>query len=69
MATQRKCWELLRLRLSWWTKVAQGNHNRSVKKQKGHCRHGKLKVSFQVEKKKKNQVLVAAVGAGSTEQI
>ena len=49
--------------------MAQGNHNRSVKKQKGHCRHGKLKVSFQVEKKKKNQVLVAAAWAGSTEQI
>ena len=39
--------------------MAQGIHNRSVKKQKGHCRHGKLKVSFQVEKKKKS------VGGGS----
>ena len=40
--------------------MAQGNHKRSVQKQKGHYWHGKL--SFQVVKKKKS------VGGGSLGQ-
>ena len=54
--------------------MAQGNHNRSVKKQKGHCRHGFVPSKVEEKKKKKKkkkekEVLVVIAWTGSTKQI
>ena len=49
-----------------WHRVIITGQSRS---RKGTVGRVKFKVSFQVEKKKKNQVSVTAAWAGSTEQI